>query len=414
MSRRKIILLVVVIVVLCVCLAMTIAFLLGGYWYITSRPAAPTAVTAASSPEPTRPPTPGSAGGDILFELRDPFMEEPRVGDLKFRLQELGYEICTVTSAFYNYQTEAAVRHFQAVNGLAANGAVDTGTWEALFSGNAFPAPPVDAPQAHMETLFPAAGGTAMATDGKTTWILDGSTFNAFDLQNRDFAGFFSIQALPGEETYQPSAVFFDGKYLWVAQQGQEDGLLQAYDPAQSSPVEALFIPVFDSSVHFPSSKLYPSMAFDGHWLWIVAEDLSNQQVLLQPVDINNRTAGEPVHLGMSSGYGSGYSLVFDARSGLLWVVYGDEIFGESAVVWVNPVTGEVGKALGTCGRQMAFDGRSLWIAGETGMLQAVDPSSGEVVAQTKLEEGVSTMVSDAGKVWVLGNSGLLLVAKMP
>ncbi len=437
MSKQTIVIIVIVIVVLCCCLALCAASLASGYFFFASRSVAavtpiylvptPVLVMPTMPPAPTEPPplpqatpaptaTTAYTGGEALFELSDPFMEDDRVGEIKFRLMELGYEICTVTSAFYNYQAVAAVRHFQAVNGLTANGIVGTDTWDALFSDSAVPAPPVDAPQANVETLFPVSEGIALATDGESLWIMDaGGLFNIFSLSDGEFGGFFMVEGLPGEEAYQPSAFFFDSPYLWIAQQGETDGLLQAYDPSDASPVEGLFKPVFNESAHFPSQSLYRTMTFDGGRFWVVAEDLSNQQVLLQPVDANSRAAGDPLRLGMSSGYGYSYALAFDERSGLLWAIYADEIFGEYAVVSVNPETGEVGRAIGPCGQQMAFDGAYLWIAAETsGILQAVDPASGEVVAQVFLDGMITAMVSDGEQLWILDAGGMLSVVSVP
>ncbi len=59
---------------------------------------------------------------------------------IETRLQALDYEICSVDRTF-SEQTAAAVRQFQAVNGLEADGVVGPQTWEALFGEQAAPAP---------------------------------------------------------------------------------------------------------------------------------------------------------------------------------------------------------------------------------------------------------------------------------
>lgn len=67
---------------------------------------------------------------------------DPYVQDLQRRLRQLGYLPPNfVISGFYDAETQAAVRTFQRVNGLAETGIVDAATWQALYNATQ-PQPP--------------------------------------------------------------------------------------------------------------------------------------------------------------------------------------------------------------------------------------------------------------------------------
>jgi len=348
--------------------------------------------------------------GDVL-SLQDPPLYTDNVGQVKFRLAELGYDICMITTNFYNHQTEAAVRHFQTLNGLEADGIVGSQTLEALFAEDAAPAPAINTVALSPQASFPVMEGVAILSDGMALVILDESgNIHVFAIADGEYLGSFIAEPLPGEEDYQTNAMVAIGNTLWLAQQGPGDALLQAYDVA-GEPVEGLLHPIFDESIHFPSNSMHHAIASDGTRVWVLTEDLANQQLSIQPIDLNSRNAGEPIRLGMSSDSGNGYSLTYDSGSGLLWAAYGDDVFGELGIVWVDPDRGEVGKALGPCGTQAIYaDGYLLvahlnftpWASLDPEPIWVVDPSNGEIVAHIPLEGRVLAMASKDSQVWVM------------
>jgi hypothetical protein len=374
----------------------------------------PVAASATNTPGPS-PSAPAS--GDEVYSLQDPPLSGERIGGIKFRLMELGYfydpEVCAISAAFYTRATEAAIRSFQAVNALEANGVADAGTLERLFSANAMPAPGLEAPYISASRAFDAPPGSAFVIIDGQIWILDEyGMITAFSLDG-EFNGLYQVEPLPGEEEYRPAALWFNGDYLWIAQQGPGDAVLQAYDPDAASPAEASLKPIFDRSIHFPSQHLHAAASSDGDSLWLLVEDLDKEALLLQPVNLSTQAAGTPIRLEMSSGYSRGDGIAYDTRSGNLWVLYGDDIFGEGVVVQVNPASPEAGEALPVCSRQMAFDGDLLWLANENRLL-AINPMDGNVQAQSLLDADARVLYANGKIIWVMAGDGGLYTIGSP
>jgi len=79
-----------------------------------SMPSITLAVTSTQIPAETIPPSPTSTGsveipdiGDGCFQLTNPPLDDERIGQMKFRLMELGYlygpDRCTITGSVYTY-----------------------------------------------------------------------------------------------------------------------------------------------------------------------------------------------------------------------------------------------------------------------------------------------------------------------
>lgn len=84
------------------------------------------------------------------LSLQDPLLTGNDVFNLQDRLSALGYfDNCrgepnfAASDGAFGALTDEAVRHFQGLSGLGADGVVDEALWATLFSGAAMPAPPV-------------------------------------------------------------------------------------------------------------------------------------------------------------------------------------------------------------------------------------------------------------------------------
>ena len=128
--------------------------------------------------EPDGPETPagGASGGSqaapAYTRTLKHLMEGDDVRAVKERLVALGY-LYAATHDTFGDDTLAAVRAFQAANGLEVDGVVGPLTWAALFDGEAKPAEPVDTAQIppnigpSAATAIAAQLGTVSATRQK-------------------------------------------------------------------------------------------------------------------------------------------------------------------------------------------------------------------------------------------------------
>jgi len=353
--------------------------------------------------------------GSDRFRLTDPPMEDERIGKMKFRLMDLGYvygsDACTIFTSFYTHTTEAAVLLFQETNRLEVDGIVGPITWGTLFSEEAIPAPMLDVPYVEANPWQSVMPGKVFAMTAKQNWILDNAGMLTAFLPNGEFNGFYMVEPLPGEGMYEPKALWFDGAYFWIAQQGDGDALVQAYDPNKTSPVEGMIKPVYSQSIHFPANQLFTAAASDGKTLWLVIEDYLEGNILVQPIDLASRTAGEPFRIGKSSGYPFGYSLAYNPDSKTFWMTYGDELFGEGAVLEIDPASREILGALPTCGQEVIYDGALLWVASDIQLL-AFDPVNGKLDAQTTVAGWINALYIRGNEVWVLTYEGTLYAVR--
>ena len=352
---------------------------------------------------------------DTTFSLEGEPIPDERVYEAKLALAGLGYEVCLNeyldTTPFYTAQAAYAVSQFQAANGLTVSGSLDPATWAVLFGSNPQPAPQdrlVEYPAQESLSLS-SYGATDMAVINGTVWAFPESFgfIEAFNPSASEiYQGIYSLSMLPGEEYYQPFALTTDGTLLWVAFQG-DDAILQAYDVAAASSVEGILRPVLPQSIHFDATYIY-GLAFDGKRLWASVEDPTGVSL----VSIN--PAKEEVEVYPLQMENFPAAVAYDPNSVLIWVPVSG-VFGDQAILSVNPRNGEAGEILGACGSQVVFDGTLLWVV-KIDRLVGVDPASGEARAVVDLggPTPIRTITFDGERLWLLnGDTGVILIVEL-
>ena len=89
-----------------------------------------------STPKPTQTKVPAPVFEREL-SLQDPNLTGDDVLSMQERLADLGYTEVGIPDGIFGAMTDSAVRHFQEVNGLVADGIIGPLTWEALFGPDA-------------------------------------------------------------------------------------------------------------------------------------------------------------------------------------------------------------------------------------------------------------------------------------
>jgi hypothetical protein len=132
--------------------------------------------TAATGPTPTAPPLARS------LQLQETPMQGDDVRAVQERLAALGYTLVGAADGVFGFKTDTAVRVFQAVNALEADGIVGPATWAQLFG-----------PAARR----PSANGLALAVGLPSEYVLGG----ALNRQWLDAEGTTFLSGAPGELT---------------------------------------------------------------------------------------------------------------------------------------------------------------------------------------------------------------------
>ena len=99
----------------------------------------PTAVVATPTATMTASPTPFPTPTDLprVLSLQSPPLTGTDVRQVQTRLIGLGYTEVGAADGTFGAGTQAAVEHFQALNGLPVDGMVGAATWARLFSADA-------------------------------------------------------------------------------------------------------------------------------------------------------------------------------------------------------------------------------------------------------------------------------------
>jgi YVTN family beta-propeller protein len=177
-----------------------------------------------------------------------------------------------------------------------------------------------------------------------------------------------------------PSAIAFDGKWLWIA--NYDDSTVQAIDPdtreVTVQPIKVGAAPT--------------DLAFDGQRMWVLSTEMSTAQA----IDIAAGIAGQPVKVGRSPS-----RMVYDGRR--LWVTNVDD----TTVQAIDPDTGIASEPVRVGGGPWALavdrPGKRLWVANIlSDTVQAIDVESGETYPPIRVGDRPTALAFDGKQLWVL------------
>jgi peptidoglycan hydrolase-like protein with peptidoglycan-binding domain len=360
-----------------------------------------------------------------------PPIQHPLVAEYQRRLLALGYREVGAVSGVYDAQTEAAVQHFEWLNGLPVDGAIDAATAAQLESPEAlaYRLPPPFAGRilrrgmyvhaleqpllARLAVLGYLPAGRA-DTQGKFT-LQDERALRRFqadnglpvsgqlDLDTWEWAyyprartasgwpanggppddspdGSFPpgwrsaiVPVAEGLPDSQPVLAEVRNGQVWLA---RADGALLWFDPAAA----ALHGPLFIGDLNLQDSPIRPlGMAAIGRLLWIYSSVPGGQ--VLQGFDTLTGLARPPLRLPdppsdcppEAGNCPPARAFGFDGRR--LWLAGPG-----TAVRAVHPTSGTtlaVRTVSGVPAGRMAFDGQCLWVVLLDGQIAAVDPGLG-------------------------------------
>lgn len=352
-----------------------------------------------------------------VYAYVDPPVPYEMGSQVKDRLEELGYEICHdvdwSNSPFYTLQTAYAVRHFQEVNGLEANGTVDEATWNVLFAAGAQPAPAYQAESLEAAQSFYGVGSTELGAAGNGWLWLSARGFgmaDAFDPNSPElYAGMYALLG-PADEGYTDlQGLASDGETLWAAFQGSESAVLQAYDPSTASPVEGMLNPLWAPPVAFDSFYVR-GLSYGGGWVWAAVEAMGGMHLVrIDPLAQAMHSYIEmPVETFPNAP-------AYDENLQVLWApVQG--MYGDYSILAVDPDTGPYGDVLGVCGSQAAYVAGRLWVA-QGARLLGVDTASRQVTAVLDLDAPdvpILTLIPAGDSLWVVAVDGMISQVVMP
>ena len=196
-----------------------------------------------------------------------------------------------------------------------------------------------------------------------------------------------------GIEVYiddRPGAIAYDGKFMWVANQGDDD---VSGDDAVTK-IDASTRKIF---ANFTVGTNPSAVAFDGENIW-VANFASNDLTKFKVDGTKKRTlpAGGP---------GKGVrpvALAFDGKS--MWVV--NEGDGEVVVYDVKEETISRTIVVGDSPSAIAFDGELMWVLNAgTRNVTRVNAMTGIEVDRIKAGDGKAALVFDGTNMWVVSES---------
>ena len=208
-------------------------------------------------------------------------MQGDDVLELQRRLSDLGYTEVGTPDGTFGAMTAAAVKHFQARNGLAVDGVVGPKTWGLLFSDAALksaalataeaasPTPTLTSvPLSGFAVSQPIPVGLApylLTFDGARLWAAD-TAGNRVQIVDPATGAGGPVLSLAGS----PQTIVSDGARLWVM---LPQSRLQAVDGATGAVTAPLDLGTCPEC--FPSTTL----GFDGTYIWFGAGDQQPHQL---------------------------------------------------------------------------------------------------------------------------------------
>lgn len=185
----------------------------------------------------------------------------------------------------------------------------------------------------------------------------------------------------------RPGAIAYDGKFMWVANQGDDD-------VSGDDAVTKIDAYTRKAIANFPVGTNPSAVAFDGENIW-VANYGSNDLTKFKVDGTKKRTlpAGAP---------GKGIrpvALAFDGE--FMWVV--NEGDGEVVLYDVNDETISRTVAVGDSPSKIAFDGELMWVLNSgTRNVTRINAKTGAEVDRIKAGDGQSALVFDGTSMWVV------------
>lgn len=336
----------------------------------------------------------GQATWDRLYALS-------KTKQVESRLKELGYGICTENEYFTNL-TASAIKKFQDQNGLEPSGFIDVDTWKRLFSGDANPLLHGSSISisnlGELESYGPITfGGNSLWFAGEETLLqidpLSGFVINRFPIPE---VGSISDQfGVVYPKTFIADDALVYNDQVWIM------GRVLTYPNLSASAVM-----VFNFAGDLVKGPIYlspnvdelifsPALFSFGGKIWGVR--VVHPQVTLVEINPLNFQVGRSFTLRNVSHV---YNTATDGET--IWITL---ILDEDrTLTTINLNTGNVGAPLDACGYNIVYDGEWLWVE-RASSLYAVDPLTGEIVANAHADGSIMNMATDGdGKIWILVN----------
>jgi DNA-binding beta-propeller fold protein YncE len=226
-----------------------------------------------------------------------------------------------------------------------------------------------------------------MAFDGANIWVTE-YTSNDVRIINENGAIVGNI-LLPSAH---PEGILFDGKYIWVANNGAGMNSISKFDAAAKSLINTYIVGLNPAGVAFDGTNIWVTNSYNGN-VWKI-----------------NRNTGE--RLGSYTTGIFPQSIVFDGKN--MWVGNGSGVNLGSGVAdfgSVSKIRAADGAALGTFivgnrVRGLAYDGTSIWICNSSDNTVTRLRASGVALVGTyRTGKSPRAVAYDGSKIWV-ANSG--------